>query len=523
MGSCVRVCTAASCRSRSGKQLEQELAAAAASTAGLRVKEVGCLGPCSDGPLISIDVDGDEQGNSRLLTLEPGDTQQVEHSLNTALAADPDLSHWNPPGSRAIHTGAPFLRLQRRLVLAQCGRIDPGCIDDALAAGAYEQLRRVLEQNSPEAVIDIVRRSGLRGRGGAGYPTGLKWATVAAMPGDTKVVVCNADEGDPGAFMDRTLMEGDPHTLLEGMAIAAFAVGAQRGFIYVRAEYPLAIERLHAAIAAAKDHGWLGTAINGSHFSFDIDLRVGAGAYVCGEETALIHSIEGQRGVPRPRPPYPAERGVFGLPTLINNVETFGNIPALLRLGVEAYGSGTKVFSLTGHVRRSGVLEVPIGTTLRTIVDTMGGGAPPGHRIKAVQTGGPSGGCVPASALDTPVDYESLKSLGTIMGSGGMVVMDETTNMVDIAAFFVAFSREESCGKCIPCRCGTVQLEQLLRKLLERRGCLADLSQLESLCHTVAVASLCGLGQSAPKPVLSTLRHFRDDYLALLGPAEVGP
>ena len=521
MGSCLRVCTAASCRSRGGKQLEQELAAAA-STSGLRVKEVGCLGPCSDGPLISIDVDGDGQ-NSRLLALNPGDPQQVAQSLNTALATDQELSHWNPPGSRAIHPDEPFLRLQRRLVLAQCGRIDPGCIDDALAAGAYQQLQRVLEQNNPASVIDTVRRSGLRGRGGAGYPTGLKWATVAAMPGDTKVVVCNADEGDPGAFMDRTLMEGDPHTLLEGMAIAAFAVGAEQGFIYVRAEYPLAIERLQAAIAAAKARGFLGAAIAGSRFSFDIDLRVGAGAYVCGEETALIHSIEGQRGVPRPRPPYPAERGVFGRPTLINNVETFGTIPALLRLGVEAYGSGTKVFSLTGHVRRSGVLEVPIGTTLRTIVETMGGGAPPGQRIKAVQTGGPSGGCVPASALDTPVDYESLKSLGTIMGSGGMVVMDETTNMVDIAAFFIAFSREESCGKCIPCRAGTVQLELLLRKLLERRGCLADLSQLESLCHTVAASSLCGLGQSAPKPVLSTLRHFRGDYLALLEPAEVGP
>ena len=522
MGSCLRVCTAASCRSRGGKELEQKLAAAA-SPRGLRVKEVGCLGPCSDGPLISIDVDGDGQHNSRLLSLEQGVSQQVAQSLNAALASDPELSLWNPPGSRAIHPDEPFLRLQRRLVLAQCGRIDPGRIDDALAAGAYQQLERVLEQNNPASVIDTVRRSGLRGRGGGGYPTGLKWATVAAMPGNTKVVVCNADEGDPGAFMDRTLMEGDPHTLLEGMAIAAFAVGAEQGFIYVRAEYPLAIERLQAAIAAAKARGFLGAAIAGSRFSFDIDLRVGAGAYVCGEETALIHSIEGQRGVPRPRPPYPAERGVFGRPTLINNVETFGTIPALLRLGVEAYGSGTKVFSLTGHVRRSGVLEVPIGTTLRTIVETMGGGAPPGRRIKAVQTGGPSGGCVPASALDTPVDYESLKSLGTIMGSGGMVVMDESTNMVDIAAFFIAFSREESCGKCIPCRAGTVQLELLLRKLLERRGCLADLSQLESLCHTVAASSLCGLGQSAPKPVLSTLRHFRGDYLALLEPAEVGP
>jgi bidirectional [NiFe] hydrogenase diaphorase subunit len=468
----------------------------------LPLKQVGCLGPCSEGPLLTR--------GGQLLSLQHVATRTLEYSLAAALE-----------NSREIGADDPFLKLQRRLVLARCGVVDPDCIDDALAHGAYQQLQAVLAANDPSSVIDTIRRSGLRGRGGAGYPTGLKWATVAAMPSEHKVVVCNADEGDPGAFMDRTLMEGDPHTLLEGMAIAAFAVGAQQGYIYVRAEYPLAIERLRTAIAAAAARDWLGTAISGSRFSFEIELRVGAGAYVCGEETALIHSIEGRRGMPRPRPPYPAEHGVFGLPTLINNVETFGNVPAVLELGVEAYGAGTKVFSLTGHVQRSGVLEVPMGTPLRTIVETMGGGAPPGRQIKAVQTGGPSGGCVPASALDTPVDYDSLKALGTIMGSGGMVVLDDTTNMVDIAAFFIAFSREESCGKCIPCRSGTVQLELLLRKLLEHRGSAADLSQLESLCHTVAAASLCGLGQSAPKPVLSTLRHFRGDYLALLEPAEM--
>jgi bidirectional [NiFe] hydrogenase diaphorase subunit len=455
--------------------------------------------------------------------LQHSNGEALQQALAAALESTTPLSAWQPPGSREIEADDPFLQRQRRLVLAHCGVVDPDCIDDALAVGSYQSLQRVLQENDPAAVIDTVRRSGLRGRGGAGYPTGLKWATVAAMAGDTKVVVCNADEGDPGAFMDRTLMEGDPHTLLEGIAIAAFAVGAQQGFIYVRAEYPLAIERLRTAIAAAEARGWLGTAIGGSRFNVSIELRVGAGAYVCGEETALIHSIEGRRGVPRPRPPYPAEHGVWGLPTLINNVETFGNVPALLRLGLEAYGEGTKVFSLTGHVQRSGVVEVPIGTSLRTIVETMGGGAPPGRQIKAVQTGGPSGGCVPAQALDTPVDYESLKALGTIMGSGGMVVLDDTINMVELAAFFIAFSREESCGKCIPCRSGTVQLELLLRKLLAHRGSAADLSQLESLCHTVATASLCGLGQSAPKPVLSTLRHFRDDYLALLQPAETLP
>jgi len=516
MKGCLRVCTAASCRSRGGEELREGCARAAKAANALQVKGVGCLGPCSEGPLLALDLGS----NSRLFSLKEQGATGVEAALAEALANARDLNRWQPPGSHAIQAEAPFLQLQRRLVLAHCGRIDPGCIDDALAAGAYQQLQRVLQQNNPAAVIELVRTSGLRGRGGAGYPTGLKWATVAAMPGDSKVVVCNADEGDPGAFMDRTLMEGDPHTLLEGMAIAAFAVGAAQGFIYVRAEYPLAIERLRTAIAAAEERGWLGTAIHGSSFSFHVELRVGAGAYVCGEETALIHSIEGQRGVPRPRPPYPAERGVFGLPTLINNVETFGNVPALLRLGADGYGAGTKVFSLTGHVQRSGVLEVPMGTSLRMIVETMGGGAPEGRHIKAVQTGGPSGGCIPAEALDTPVDYESLQALGTIMGSGGMVVMDDTTNMVDIAAFFIAFSREESCGKCIPCRSGTVQLELLLRKLLERRGSEADLRQLEALCHTVKDASLCGLGQSAPKPVLSTLRHFRGDYLALLQPLE---
>ena len=478
---------------------------------------MGCLGPCSEGPLLAIDS-GD---SSRLFALTPGSHEAVAGSLRDALDhADPEsaLAAWEPPQGRIIPADDPFLALQQRRVLARCGRIDPSDLSDALAAGAYRQLEAVLQRDDPAAVIDAVRRSGLRGRGGAGYPTGLKWQTVAAMPGQHKVVVCNADEGDPGAFMDRTVLEGDPHSVLEGMAIAAHAVGADRGFIYVRAEYPLAIERLRGAIAQAEQRGWLGAAIGGSNTHFQVELRVGAGAYVCGEETALIHSIEGRRGTPRPRPPYPAQQGVFGLPTLINNVETFANIPVLLELGAEAFSPGTKVFSLTGQVRRSGVLEVPMGTTLRTIVETMGGGAPEGRQIKAVQTGGPSGGCVPAAVLDTPVDYESLQALGTIMGSGGMVVLDDTTNMVDIAAFFMAFSREESCGKCIPCRSGTVQLELLLRKLLERRANAADLAQLERLCPVVSDASLCGLGQSAPRPVLSTLRHFRSDYTSLLQP-----
>jgi bidirectional [NiFe] hydrogenase diaphorase subunit len=541
---CLRVCTAASCRSRGAEALRQGCVASTALSP-VKVKGVGCLGPCSEGPLLAVDVgsssslfglsslasgadEDDDEPSGAIEALTATLRQTIAHGngdrrgtgTRTRTAAltplEQAMSRWRPPRAIAIPADDPFLALQQRLVLARCGRIDPGAIADAMAAGAYRQLAGVLQRNDPAAVIRALRASSLRGRGGAGYPTGLKWAAVAAMPGPGKVVVCNADEGDPGAFMDRTVLEGDPHAVLEGMAIAAHAVGAERGYVYVRAEYPLAIERLRRAIAQAEQSGWLGENIGGSDLRFHLELRVGAGAYVCGEETALIHSIEGQRGVPRPRPPYPAEQGVFGRPTLINNVETFATIAPLLQLGPEAYGRGTKVFSLAGHVRRSGVLEVPMGTSLRTIVETMGGGAPDGRHIKAVQTGGPSGGCVPASALDTPVDEVSLQRLGTILGSGGLVVLDDTTNMADIAAFFMAFSREESCGKCIPCRAGTVQLELLLRRLLARQGTTADLALLERLCPVVSEASLCGLGQSAPRPLLSSLRHFRADYLALL-------
>ncbi|MCP9792156.1 NuoF family protein [Vulcanococcus limneticus] len=527
MSGILRVCTAAGCAGCGGSALREQLGAviAAATTgdpaSGLALKGVGCLGPCGEGALLEL-----ESASGRRLFggITPEGVAAVAASLAN-LSPGTDLGTWAPPAARPIDLEQPFFRLQKRLVLEHCGRIDPESLAEALAAGSYGQLRRVLQENRPEAVIEQVRRSGLRGRGGGGYPTGLKWATVARMPGPEKVVVCNADEGDPGAFMDRSVLEGDPHRLLEGMAIAAWAVGASRGFIYVRAEYPMAIAHLRTAIAQAEDQGLLGAAIAGSAFGFQLELRVGAGAFVCGEETALIHSIEGQRGVPRPRPPYPAEVGVFGLPTLINNVETFASVPPLLAIGAEAYAAigttnsgGTKVFSLTGDVRLAGVLEVPMGTPIATIVETMGGGAPDGHAIKAVQTGGPSGGCVPANRLDTPVDYESLQELGSIMGSGGMVVMDDSTSMVDVACFFMAFCREESCGKCIPCRSGTVQLHLLLQKHLAGEADAADLAQLESLCHMVKDTSLCGLGQSAPKPVLSTLRHFRGDYLALLRP-----
>lgn len=519
-GPCValRCCRSAGCRACGSEPLHRQLTdAIERRQLGDRVqlRSVGCLGPCSEGPLLALDVEG-EPGE-----LLAGFTEADTDDLLDALAAGRPEA-WCPGRARRLDPTHPFFRHQRRIVLENCGRIDPESIEEAIAAGAYQQLGSLRRQGNPEAVIEQIRRSGLRGRGGAGYPTGLKWQTVARMAGEQKVVIVNADEGDPGAFMDRSVLEGDPHRVLEGMAIAAFAVGARLGFLYVRAEYDLAIAHLRLALEQARQRELLG--------DLAIEVRVGAGAYVCGEETALIHSIEGRRGTPRPRPPYPAEHGLWGRPTLINNVETFANVVPILREGADwfaaigtASSAGTKVFSLTGDVRFAGVIEVPMGTPLATIALEMGGGAPDGARIKAVQTGGPSGGCVPAEHFATPVDYESLKDLGTIMGSGGMVVLDETADMVDIAAYFMAFCREESCGKCVPCRAGTVQLHELLRKHLERRATAADLTQLESLCSMVAATSLCGLGQNAPSPVLSTLRHFRAEYVALLQPTAPPP
>ncbi len=410
------------------------------------------------------------------------------------------------------------------IVRRHCGLINPDRIEDYIAVGGYRSLYHVIHEMTPAEVINAITRSGLRGRGGAGYPTGLKWATVAKSPGERKFVICNADEGDPGAFMDRSILESDPHLVLEGMAIAAYAVGAEQGFIYVRGEYPLAIERLQKAIAQARRHGLLGAQIFESGFNFRVDIRVGAGAFVCGEETALIASIEGRRGQPRPRPPYPAESGLWGMPTLINNVETFANVTAIIEKGPEWYSSigtekskGTKIFALTGKIRNTGLIEVPMGITLREIVEEMGGGTPDGSPVKAVQTGGPSGGCIPASLFDTPVDYESLAAVGSIMGSGGMVVMDAHTNMVDVARFYMEFCKDESCGKCIPCRVGTVQLFNMLTKLRNGQAKPSDLSKIEELCELMRETSLCGLGQSAPNPVLSTLHYFRHEYEQLIG------
>jgi bidirectional [NiFe] hydrogenase diaphorase subunit len=517
----LRCCSASGCRSAGSEELLEALLRAreraGLSEEALPIRPVGCLRLCGRGPLVAWDGPA---GGRLYGHLSADQSESLLESVRTG-AAEPAA---DPLAAHSIPLEDPFFALQRPVVLETCGRVDPGSIDDALAHGAYEQLRRCLEELSPEQVREEIKRSGLRGRGGGGYPTGLKWDTVALQPPGKRYVVCNADEGDPGAFMDRSVIEGDPHRLIEGMAIAAFAVGAEQGYVYVRAEYPLAIERLRQALQQARRRGLLGRGIAGSARDLSIDVRVGAGAYVCGEETALLASIQGQRGTPRTRPPYPAQSGLWGAPTLINNVETFASVPAILREGGDWYAAmgtegskGTKVFALSGAVRNTGLVEVPMGTPLRTVVEVMGGGVPDGA-VKAVQTGGPSGGCIPASHLDTPVEYESLRELGSMMGSGGMVVMGETTSMPVVARHFMRFSVNESCGKCLPCRAGTVQLAQLLDRFVEHRAEPSDLQRLEQLCAMVGGTSLCGLGQSAPNPVLSTLRWFRHEYEAACRP-----
>jgi len=501
---------AAGCHSSNSVAVKKALEQAV-KDAGLEdlveVRGVGCMRLCCQGPLVQVDPDGTlyekvrpEDSASLVGTLKGGTTHVQKGDPNS-----------------------PFFTEQLSIVLANSGYIDPERIESYIAADGYRALHDVLREMTPKEVVDEIIKSGLRGRGGAGFPTGLKWGTVAKTESAQKYVICNADEGDPGAFMDRSVLESDPHSILEGMAIAGYAVGANQGFVYVRAEYPLAISRLQNAIKQAKQRGLLGSGIFESPFTFNIDVRIGAGAFVCGEETALMMSVEGKRGTPRPRPPFPAESGLWGCPTLINNVETFANVAPILRKGADWFASigtekskGTKVFALAGKITNTGLIEVPMGTKLRDIVEKMGGGAPDGAPIKAVQTGGPSGGCIPAEALDTPVDYESLASLGSIMGSGGMIVMDDATRMVDVARFFMEFCMDESCGKCVPCRAGTVQMHSLLEKILNREATAADLQRLEELCQMVRDTSLCGLGQTAPNPVLSTLRFFRSEYEELL-------
>jgi bidirectional [NiFe] hydrogenase diaphorase subunit len=525
----LRCCTASGCRSAGSESLHAALLRARDRLGGAAesvvIKPVGCLRLCGLGPLVALDR---PERRCRGLTGNPEECtelyQQVSPEQAPQLLAVAAGLEQGLQDQRLALTD-PFFALQKPVVLERCGLVNPESIHDAMDHGAYGQLRRLLRECTPEEVRLQVKRSGLRGRGGAGYPTGLKWDTVALQPPGPRLVVCNADEGDPGAFMDRSVLEGDPHRLIEGLIIAAYAVGADHGYVYVRAEYPLAIERLQLALRQARTTGLLGQAVAGSRFKFRLEVRVGAGAYVCGEETALLASIQGQRGTPKPRPPYPAQAGLWHLPTLINNVETLAAIPAIIREGGNWYAAigteqsrGTKVFALSGDVVRTGLVEVPMGTTLRTVVQVIGGGVPggvgPDAGVKAVQTGGPSGGCIPAALLDTPVDYERLRALGSMMGSGGLVVMGERTSMPEVARHFMRFSVSESCGKCLPCRAGTEQLAQLLDRFVDRRASLDDLGRLEELCRMVGATSLCGLGQAAPNPVLSTLRYFRHEYQA---------
>ncbi|HMP88745.1 MAG TPA: NADH-quinone oxidoreductase subunit NuoF [Kiritimatiellia bacterium] len=505
----IGVCTAAGCLSCKSGEVLKTLQTALERRADVPYKAVGvgCMGLCAHGPLVSVEPDG-------LLYQDVGkdDIPALVDSLATT-----------PVMEKQCDLKAPFFSRQVKVVLDKFEKIQPERIESYLANGGYEALMQCVTNRSPEHILDEVKRSGLRGRGGGGYPTGLKWETVAKAHGARKFVICNADEGDPGAFMDRSVLECAPHRILEGMAIAAYAVGATAGYLYVRAEYPLAVQRLKLAIRQAEKFGLLGDHICGSSFSFKVEIRLGAGAFVCGEETALIASIEGRRGQPRPRPPFPAEKGLWGNPTLINNVETFANVPAILVKGADWFAAmgteqskGTKVFALAGKINNTGLIEVPMGISLREIVEEMGGGAPDGHTIKAVQTGGPSGGCIPSDRFDISVDYESLKKMGSIMGSGGMIVMDETSSMVDVARFFMEFCKSESCGKCVPCRVGTSQLYDLLERVRKKRASHRDLERIEQLCEMVRTTSLCGLGQTAPNPLLSTLKFFRHEYEELL-------
>ncbi|AIF68743.1 NADH dehydrogenase [Palaeococcus pacificus DY20341] len=484
------------------------------------LKVVGCVGMCYREPLVDIITENE------IITYGHVTPQKVsriieEHVINGKPIEEWIVKKdWYENGIRKTWDVDGYFAKQKKIVLENSGYIDPESIDEYIQAGGYEALKKAL-QMKPEEIIDVITKSGLRGRGGAGFPTGLKWKFARQAKGDEKYIICNADEGDPGAFMDRNVLEGDPHRVIEGMIIGAYAIGATKGFIYVRAEYPLAIRRLKIALKQARERGFLGENILGSGFSFDIKIKEGAGAFVCGEETALIASIEGKRGMPRPRPPYPAQKGLWGKPTNINNVETWANVPWIIKHGWEEYAKlgtekskGTKVFALAGKIARGGNVEVPMGMTLREILYEIGGGTKTGKKIKAVQLGGPSGGCIPEYLFDTPVDYESVNATGAIMGSGGMVVMDEDTCMVDVAKFFLDFTVKESCGKCTFCRLGTKRMWEILDKITNGEGTLEDIEVLEKLAPQVKTGSLCGLGQTAPNPVLTTLRYFKDEYLA---------
>ncbi|WP_270363349.1 NADH-quinone oxidoreductase subunit NuoF [Eubacterium ramulus] len=517
----VLVCGGTGCTSSGSEQIIQTLKDELKKNKlqnEVAVVKTGCHGLCAEGPVMIVYPEAVFYSRVR-----PEDVEEIvsEHLLKGRIV-ERLVYHeaQTPEGIKSLNE-TTFYKKQHRIALRNCGVINPESIDEYIGTGGYEALGKVLTEMTPDEVIQTILDSGLRGRGGAGFPTGLKWRFASGNRGNVqKYVCCNADEGDPGAFMDRSVLEGDPHVVLEAMAIAGYAIGADQGYIYVRAEYPIAVERLQIAINQAREYGLLGKNIFDTGFNFDIELRLGAGAFVCGEETALMTSIEGNRGEPRPRPPFPAVKGLFQKPTILNNVETWANIPQIILNGPEWFASmgtekskGTKVFALGGKINNTGLVEIPMGTTLRTVIEDIGGGIPNGKKFKAAQTGGPSGGCIPAEHFDIPIDYDNLISIGSMMGSGGLIVMDEDTCMVDIAKFFLQFTVDESCGKCTPCRVGTKRLLELLEKITDGRGTLEDIDKMEELCYYIKDNALCGLGQTAPNPVLSTLRYFRDEYV----------
>ena len=517
----VMVCGGTGCTSSNSDKIAQAFEDEILATGlqdEVKVIRTGCFGLCALGPIVVIYPEG-----SFYSMVKEENVKEIvdEHLLKgrpvTRLLYDETVAEDNTIKSL---DDTAFYKKQLRIALRNCGVINPENIDEYIAFDGYAALGKVLTEMTPDEVIQTILDSGLRGRGGAGFPTGLKWKFAAGNKADQKYVCCNADEGDPGAFMDRSILEGDPHVVIEAMAIAAYAIGASQGYVYIRAEYPIAVQRLTIAINQAREYGLLGKNIFGTDFSFDLDIKLGAGAFVCGEETALMTSIEGKRGEPRPRPPFPAVKGLFARPTILNNVETYANVPQIILKGADWFASmgtekskGTKVFALGGKIKNTGLVEIPMGTTLRTIVEEIGGGIPNGKKFKAAQTGGPSGGCIPASLIDTPIDYDNLIAIGSMMGSGGLIVMDEDTCMVDIAKFFLEFTVDESCGKCTPCRVGTKRLLELLNKITDGKGTMEDLDKIEELAEFIKANSLCGLGQTAPNPVLSTMRYFRDEYV----------
>lgn len=517
----ILVCGGTGCTSSNSERiiqlLEEEIQSRSLQDE-VKVIKTGCFGLCALGPIMIVYPEG-----AFYSRVEPEDIKEIvsEHIEKGRVVKRLLYQETVKDGKIEPLTHTDFYRKQKRVALRNCGVIDPENINEYLATDGYQAIARVLTTMTPDQVIDTIKASGLRGRGGGGFPTGTKWALARANEDDQKYVCCNADEGDPGAFMDRSILEGDPHVLIEAMAIAGYAIGATKGFVYVRAEYPIAVHRLQIAIDQAKERGMLGTDILGTGFEFDLEIRLGAGAFVCGEETALMTSIEGKRGEPRPRPPFPAQKGLFGKPTVLNNVETYANIPRIIMNGPQWFAAmgtekskGTKVFALGGKINHTGLVEVPMGTTLREIVEEIGGGIPGGKKFKAAQTGGPSGGCIPAHLIDTPIDYDNLIAIGSMMGSGGLIVMDEENCMVDIAKFFLEFTVDESCGKCSPCRIGTKRLLEILERITKGQGEMADIDKLIELSNHIKQNSLCGLGQTAPNPVLSTLNYFRDEYIA---------